>query len=288
MGQKPKENPVNAPKYTEKRKNVRKHGTKVDAEQQQAEKSGKPGKFRYEVVEGSAKFGQNRLHETVQRGGLELQRWETKKHLQGKSVWKEKKWNEKLQKFEYTVDLRPFKDLPEHEKLWHKHTNSARYRQWKRMGHDDIMREVNRVRERTKMEFGTLKHGTVLHEKIENILTEAQRNQLLAHYQDNPDTSLDAIASQFMVPVEYVKWIIIDKKSEAGAHHNIDSASIFAPKNVYKDTQTDHRSVRPAYESADEEDISALSDDESSPENSRKMEHPDLNSDREIPENHGT
>lgn len=88
------------------------------------------------------------------RHGETLQRWETRLNRQGKPVWRAKRWNEEDNKFDTLTDLRPWKDLPEREQLWHKHTNSLRYRHYRSLAHQEIMREVTRVRDQTKLELG--------------------------------------------------------------------------------------------------------------------------------------
>ena len=87
------------------------------------------------------------------RHGETLQRWETRLNRQAKPIWRAKYWNEEDEKFDTHSDLRPWKDLPEREKLWHKHTNSLRYRHYRSLAHQEIMREVTRIRDQTKLEF---------------------------------------------------------------------------------------------------------------------------------------
>ena len=152
-------------------------------------------------------FGVSKERDLIYRHGQVMERWESKPNpKQQKSVFTTRKWNDSKGKYEYFHDTRPWKDLPEREQQWHKHTNSKRYRLWKRQGHDQIMKETNRIRDKRREVYGTIQHGVFKNSKYSKLLSTDQKLQLLSMAQDNPDVTELELAGKFRIPVDAVQY----------------------------------------------------------------------------------
>lgn len=229
---------------------TKRHSNKTDAKTDKARfSSDHRSRKNYKIINSQSEFGEDRSQDTIMRHGETLQRWETRLNRQGKPIWRAKYWNEEDEKFDTHVDLRAWKDMPEREKLWHKHTNSLRYRHYRSLAHQEIMREVTRIRDRTKLEFGTITYGKVINaDESKNILTPAQKMQIIAYSQSEPGASLDLMASKFRVTPEVIRYVLKDKPEFEEEH---DVPALLSPKRVFAESnQGQALSLKESYDEA--------------------------------------
>ena len=81
-----------------------------------------------------------------------------------------------------------------------------------------------------------------------NVLTPAQKTQIIAYSQSDPGASLDIMASKFRVTPEIIRYVLKDKPEFEEVH---EMPALLSPKQVFaKTNQNESIQLRESYDEA--------------------------------------